>query len=222
MIVLVIILICGAGVGGWVLGTKYANKEDAKTEEKAKKEETDNKTSGEEKLPELDVPNSICGGSNFTFKQKTVEAKDISDEDKLNMLSEALASFIPDDYYKSEAFENSEKITLDIDIMEYAKKYFDVTPSLEKAMKEGFGDPAHFKYEDNKSYFIFLHFGCTGPSTDGDYTEPKDSKKDGNTLIKSYYYYYVVNDEDPIGLLIKKIIDEKNSEKKVIYTPIQP
>ena len=30
------------------------------------------------------------------------------------------------------------------------------------------------------------------------------------------------NDEDPIGLLIKKILDEKNSEKKVIYTPIQP
>ena len=32
----------------------------------------------------------------------------------------------------------------------------------------------------------------------------------------------IFNDEDKIGFLIKKIVDEKNSQKKVIYTPVKP
>ena len=32
----------------------------------------------------------------------------------------------------------------------------------------------------------------------------------------------IFNDEDPIGISIKNIVDKKNSERKVKFIPVQP
>lgn len=212
LIILGIILLCGVGAGGWFLGVKYANKEDSKkVEEKDKEKETnvekeenkeiEQKTKESDKenkngLPTLSIPSGFCGGVNFELQEKTINVKDISDEDKLTMLADVLLDFnkkeIPKiDYYDEEGFE------LDFDIMEVAQKYFDVTPSMEEIMNEGFsGRESSFVYKNGKSYYYFLPGGCEGPNRDGDELIYKGEKKEGNTIIKSYYYYYVVVSDD--------------------------
>jgi hypothetical protein len=80
------------------------------------------------------------------------------------------------------------------------------------------------EYLQNKLYFIELEWLIIGEiiGTPNNYQVIKNI----NTLMENKYNTLknneIFNDEDSIGLLIKKIIDEKNSEKKVIYTPIKP
>ena len=80
------------------------------------------------------------------------------------------------------------------------------------------------EYLQNKLYFIELEWLIIGEiiGTPNNYQVIQNI----NNLLENKYNTLksndIFNDEDPIGLLIKKIIDEKNSEKKVIYTPIQP
>ena len=80
------------------------------------------------------------------------------------------------------------------------------------------------EYLQNKLYFIELEWLIIGEivGTPNNYQVIKNI----NNLMENKYNTLknneIFNDEDHIGLLIKKIIDEKNSEKKVIYTPIKP
>ena len=79
-------------------------------------------------------------------------------------------------------------------------------------------------YLQNKLYFIELEWLIMGEivGTPNNYQVIKNI----NNLLENKYNTIksneIFNDEDPIGLLIKKIIEEKNAEKKVIYTKIQP
>ena len=93
--------------------------------------------------------------------------------------------------------------------------------SLTKEEREN----AKFKeYLQNKMYFIELEWLIIGEiiGTPNNYQVIQNIRK----LIENKYNTLknneIFNDEDPIGLLIKKIIEEKNNEKKVIYTSIKP
>ena len=142
LIVLVLILICGAGVGGWVLGTKYANKEDSKKVEKKEEGKKEEETKEEEKEPKKDIeppvlpfPRAMCAGYDFDFQEKTIYAKDISDDDKLKMLSFVLLDFNQDDEAEDiDDYNIDDPLELDFDLIEVAEKYFDVTPSMKKKM----------------------------------------------------------------------------------------
>ena len=80
------------------------------------------------------------------------------------------------------------------------------------------------EYLQNKLYFIEFEWLIIGEivSTPNNYQVIKNIY---NLLENKYCTLKVndiFNDEDSTGLLIKTIINQKNSEKKVIYTPIQP
>lgn len=254
LIIIVLLLLCGvSGAGGWYLGVKYANKEDSKRIEEKKEEPKKEEPKKEEKpkpeqppeekpkeeegftkeelgsIPTLSFPKLMCGGTNFDLQEKTVYAKDISDEDKLTMLAGVLLEFnkakVPDiDYYDEEGFK------LDFDIKEVAKKYFDLTPSIEKLMNRGFSnDESSFVYENNKSLYYYTAGGCEGHDNGGNELVYRGQKKDGNTIIKSYYYYYSVVLEDfyeeelPDGttLVTDQITVYKNkNDKKPVYEKV--
>ena len=80
------------------------------------------------------------------------------------------------------------------------------------------------EYLQNKLYFIELEWLIIGEivGTPHNYQVIKNI----NNLMENKYNTLknnnIFNDEDKIGFLIKKIVDEKNSQKKVIYTPVQP
>ena len=80
------------------------------------------------------------------------------------------------------------------------------------------------EYLQNKLYFIELEWLIIGEivGTPYNYQVIKNINNLMENNLNTLKNNEMFNDEDPIGLLIKKILDEKNSEKKVIYTPIQP
>ena len=80
------------------------------------------------------------------------------------------------------------------------------------------------EYLQNKLYFIELEWLIIGEIVGTPYnyqviTNINNLMQNNLNTLKNNEIF---NDEDPIGLLIKKILEEKNNEKKVIYTKIQP
>ena len=79
------------------------------------------------------------------------------------------------------------------------------------------------EYLQNKMYFIELEWLIIGEivGTPNNYQVIQNIRK----LIENKYYTLknneIFNDEDPIGIKIKNIVDKKNSEKKVIFTPVE-
>lgn len=144
------------------------------------------------KVPELDIPREFCGGIDFEIKSGTVEAKDISVRNKLGMLATAIVEKIGED--KLRTFTAGETNEIDINILELAKSYFDITPEIEAQLKEGFYTSYYlFTYENNKSTALLQIGGCIGPTADGYNVKFKESKKENTTLIKTYYYFYEKN-----------------------------
>ena len=80
------------------------------------------------------------------------------------------------------------------------------------------------EYLQNKLYFIELEWLIIGEivGTPYYYQVIKNINNLMENELNTLKNNEIFNDEDPIGLLIKKIIEEKNNEKKVIYTPIKP
>jgi len=80
------------------------------------------------------------------------------------------------------------------------------------------------EYLQNKLYFIELEWLIIGEivGTPHNYQVIKNINNLMENELNTLKNNEIFNDEDPIGLLIKKIIEEKNNEKKVIYTPIKP
>ena len=80
------------------------------------------------------------------------------------------------------------------------------------------------EYLQNKLYFIELEWLIIGEivGTPYNYQVIKNINNLMENELNTLKNNEIFNDEDPIGLLIKKIIEEKNNEKKVIYTPIKP
>jgi hypothetical protein len=143
---------------------------------------------------ELDFANVPCGSVDFTIGKGTVEAQDISVHDKLGMLSTALIELIGEEKLKDLNTESD--MELDFNIIDEAKKYFDVTPEMEKQIEEGFGTGFYLFYnKNNKSYLNLIIGGCTAPRNQGYYVKEKGRNVEKNTLIKSYYYYYVENED---------------------------
>lgn len=144
------------------------------------------------KVPELDIPRQFCGEIDFDIKSGTVEAKDISVRNKLGMLATAIVKTIGED--KLRTFTAGETNEIDINILEFAKSYFDITPEIEAQLKEGFYTSYYlFTYENNKSTAELQIGGCIGPTVDGYNVKFKESKKENTTLIKTYYYFYEKN-----------------------------
>ncbi len=144
------------------------------------------------KVPELDIPREFCGEIDFEIKSGTVEAKDISVRNKLGMLATAIVKKIGED--KLRTFTAGETNEIDINILELAKSYFDITPEIEAQLKEGFYTSYYlFTYENNKSTAELQIGGCIGPTADGYNVKFKENKIENTTLIKTYYYFYEKN-----------------------------
>ena len=79
------------------------------------------------------------------------------------------------------------------------------------------------EYLQNKMYFIELEWLIIGEiiGTPNNYQVIQNIRK----LIENKYNTLknneIFNDEDPVGIQIKEIVDKKNSEKKVKFTPIE-
>jgi len=80
------------------------------------------------------------------------------------------------------------------------------------------------EYLQNKLYFIELEWLIMGEivGTPNNYQVIKNINNLLENKCNTIKSNEIFNDEDPIGLLIEKIVEEKNNEKKVIYTKIQP
>lgn len=171
-----------------------ANDENAANQEQNNNQDkpnVENVVVSKEKISDITFAGIECGGTDFVFVKDTVLVDNISVKNKLGMLSKALLKLID-----TQNIEAGQDVELDIDIYEIAKKYFDVTPEMEKQMEEGFGTDFYiFTYKNNKSYINIIIGGCIGPMNEGEYTRFKESKVSGNTLIETYYYFYLKNDD---------------------------
>ena len=78
------------------------------------------------------------------------------------------------------------------------------------------------EYLQNKLYFIELEWLIVGDivGTPNNYQIIKNIINLLENKYNTIKENEIFNDDDPVGLLIKKIIDEKNKEKKVIITKI--
>ena len=80
------------------------------------------------------------------------------------------------------------------------------------------------EYLQNKMYFLELEWLIIGEivGTPNNYQVIQNIKKLMENKYNTLKDNEIFNDEDPIGIMIKNILDKKNAEKKVIFTPIQP
>ena len=80
------------------------------------------------------------------------------------------------------------------------------------------------EYLQNKMYFVELEWLIIGEivGTPNNYQVIQNIKNLMDNKYNTLKDNEIFNDEDPVGIMIKNILDKKNSEKKVIFTPIQP
>ena len=157
--------------------------------------ETEKPKEYEIKVKELEFPEYACGGLDFTIGKGTLNVENMSAKEKLGMLSTALLELVDKDTMinNDEIYQGME---LDFNIVDEAKKYFDLDSEMLKQIEEGFGTGFYvFNQKNNKSYLRLIIGGCIGPENEGYYIKLKESKKDKNIYIKTYYYAYAVNDE---------------------------
>lgn len=168
------------------------------------------------KVSDISFAGIACGGTDYKFVKDTVLVDNISTKNKLGMLAKALLKLID-----LEKIEAGKDVELNIDIHEIAKKYFDVTPDMEKQMAEGFGTDFYiFTYKNNKSYINIIIGGCMPPLNEGEYTRFKGSKTSGNILVESYYYYYLKNESsDDEERFTYSYYKDKN-DAKPIYSKV--
>lgn len=79
------------------------------------------------------------------------------------------------------------------------------------------------EYLQNKVYFIELEWLIIGEicGTPNNYQVLQNIKNLIDNKYNTLKNNEIFNDEDPIGIKIKNIVDKKNSEKKVIFTPVE-
>ena len=79
------------------------------------------------------------------------------------------------------------------------------------------------EYLQNKLYFIELEWLIIGEicCTPNNYQVIQNIKHLMENKYNTIKNNEIFNDEDPIGIKIKAIVDKKNSEKKVIFTPVE-
>lgn len=178
-------------------GNKKSNNDNKETTNTVTNTETNTEVEPdkpESTATELEFAQIPCGSVDFTIGTGTVTVDQISAHDKLGMLSTALLEIIGEE--KLGTVVAGETFTLDIDILEIAKQYFDVDQEMEQQIKEGFGTGFYvFKQNDGQATLDLIIGGCIPPMNEGYYVKYKDSTKDNNTLIKTYYYYYAKNSD---------------------------
>ena len=79
------------------------------------------------------------------------------------------------------------------------------------------------EYLQNKMYFIELEWLIIGEivGTPNNYQVIQNIRKLLENKYNTQKNNEIFNDEDPVGIQIKEIVDKKNSEKKVKFTPIE-
>lgn len=79
------------------------------------------------------------------------------------------------------------------------------------------------EYLQNKMYFIELEWLIIGEivGTPNNYQVIQNIRKLLENKYNTLKNNEIFNDEDPVGIQIKEIVDKKNSEKKVKFTPIE-
>lgn len=78
------------------------------------------------------------------------------------------------------------------------------------------------EYLQNKMYFVELEWLIIGEvvSTPNNYQTIINIKRLMENKYNTLKNNEIFNDEDPVGIMIKNILDKKNQEKKVIFKPI--
>ena len=79
------------------------------------------------------------------------------------------------------------------------------------------------EYLQKKLYFIELEWLIVGEvcGTPNNYQVMQNIRHLMENKYNTIKNNEIFNDEDPIGIKIKAIVDKKNSEKKVIFTPVE-
>lgn len=165
------------------------------------------------------IPEFLCGGIIFPVKQKDIYLKDLTDNDKLNLLISGVSSKLTvegnDDY---ELFELSDKIV---------QKYFEDTSFLDDIKKNGFNsgdsntkysvaEPIFIESKNNKIYVGEYATGCEGPGKDRETVKLVSVKKNSQKLVMTYKYYYikVYYDEKSDDFINDVYISKKDSTAK--------
>lgn len=80
------------------------------------------------------------------------------------------------------------------------------------------------EYLQNKMYFIELEWLIVGEivGTPNNYQTIINIKSLLDNKYNTLKNNEIFNDEDPIGIIIKNIVDKKNAEKKVNFIPVNP
>ena len=195
-----------------------------KTEEKKEEEPEEDKyeniptnSSYLENVP--GIPHYLCGGVMFNFNKKDVYLKDLSDNDKLNLLLTAYESEItvvgnPD--YKPLILDDED-----------IKKYFEDTSFLDDIKKNGLdsgkannsyqvAEPIFIEFKNNKLYVSEYATGCEGPGNDGYDVILVNAKKNSKELIMTYKVYYKKNifDEKTDNFTNEIYINKNDSKPK--------
>ena len=197
-----------------------------KTEEK-KEEEPEQKEDKYEDLPANSrylenvpgIPRYLCGGVMFNFNKKDVYLKDLSDNDKLNLLLTAYEREIT-------VVGNTDYKPLILDD-EDIKKYFEDTSFLDDIKKNGLdsgkannsyqvAEPIFIEFKNNKLYVSEYATGCEGPGNDGYDVILVNAKKNSKELIKTYKLYYKKNifDEKTDNFTNEIYINKNGSKPK--------
>lgn len=165
------------------------------------------------------IPRYLCGGVMFNFNKKDVYLKDLSDNDKLNLLLTAYESEItvvgnPD--YKPLILDDED-----------IKKYFEDTSFLDDIKKNGLdsgkannsyqiAEPIFIEFKNNKLYVSEYATGCEGPGNDGYDVILVNAKKNSKELIMTYKVYYKKNifDEKTDNFTNEIYINKNDSKPK--------
>lgn len=196
------------------------DKTEEKKEEEPEEDKYENIPTNSSYLDDVPgIPRYLCGGVMFNFNKKDVYLKDLSDNDKLNLLLTAYESEItvvgnPD--YKPLILDDED-----------IKKYFEDTSFLDDIKKNGLdsgkannsyqiAEPIFIEFKNNKLYVSEYATGCEGPGNDGYDVILVNAKKNSKELIMTYKVYYKKNifDEKTDNFTNEIYINKNDSKPK--------
>ena len=140
------------------------------------------------------IPEYLCGGVMFPLNKKDVYLKDLSINQKLNLLISGY-----DNQIKVEGNPDYKPLILDDEDIE---KYFADTSFLNDIKKNGFdsgeannsyevAEPISMEFKNNKLYVSKYPTGCEGPMKDGYQVKLINAKKNSKELVMTYKVYYL-------------------------------
>ena len=210
--IIIILALLVVGVGGFFLGKNYSKSDNNTAGKETKQEEKKEETKKEEFKYEdySGLPYSLCGFPGITIEEKNVYLKDLTAEEKMNIviaLVNKTASYDDD----AEKYDDKGGVLVGTFTEEDAKEFFEDTSFIGSKKNNEYDVmyPYNVYKVDDKLDIVEYAGGCTGDGS-GEYVIQKDKKIEDGKAIYTFVYYN----------LSVEYPDDSNDPKISIYSDI--